>query len=169
MAQGYLAANRQHSAYSVQCDKRASVVVHRLAECAAVGSRLRTSQWLQERRNSGVLWQYGADLTPLMSRQSWTAKACGLSVTRSSGACDEYLSQRSSFTDLQDSSVCVLTKPWKLERKRAFDHLMVFRQHFKHSMPQFLGGLLVEFHKYDRAIQAPLARLNRKLHMLLHE
>ena len=71
--------------------------------------------------------------------------------------------QRLFLTDLYDASATVPEKPLILQKKTAYQHVVAFRQLMKHPRECGHTGLVLEFHKYDRAVKSSMEKLLRKL------
>ena len=91
-------------------------LVHRLADCERLWTVEHAIAFVRKRSTSPLLLQYGSDLTPLTTRQTYKQVADGCSVTRSGKASNEFLVQRLFLTDVHDESVTVLEKPWILRK-----------------------------------------------------
>ena len=97
-----------------------------------------------------------------MTRQTYRQISDGLSVTRSGRASHDFRVQRLFLTDLYDASVTVREKPLILQTKTACQHLVAFRQLMKHPRECGHTGLVLEFHRYDRAVKSSMEKPLRK-------
>lgn len=145
---------------SVVVDKRDLDKIHRATEVLREALRARILKSLRQNQDRPVLTQYGADCTPLLTKERYHQRLNGFSVVRGGHSAHEYLIQKLYFQALGDPPLALLEVPMPMASKTAFAHFGARRQLLK--SPRELGhrGLVVDFHKYDRAIQAPLARLH---------
>lgn len=152
---------RRFSRPSVACDKRDLDKLHRACEVLRAGLRLRAARLIRESHDRTLLVQYGSDCTPLLTKERFAEAVGELDVVRAGKACNEFLIQR-LFVEAGDKRCAVVEVPLPMASKSAFAHFAAARQLFK--LPREMGhrGLCVVFHKFDRAVQQPMARLFRK-------
>ena len=104
-----------YSRPSVVLDKRDVERMSRVAEAQRVFLQEHARRWLVDRQHDTILFQYGSDLTPVMTRDRHTHSVDELSIVRSGKASQEFLIQRLFMRDLQGSTVVRIERPLPMQ------------------------------------------------------
>ena len=164
---------KQYGRPTLVLDKRDMERVRRASVVITEFTNMKARRFVQQRTHDTLLVQYGSDLTPLSTRETWKHAAGLLVVRRSGRAAHEFLAQRCYVTDSAGKSVLVMEPPLIVERKTAFSHFVAMRQLFPTLRELNHQGVCVQFHKFDRAIMTVVRKLVLKWHVVytdhLHE
>ena len=154
---------------STCCHKRDLDKLHKACEVLRHGLRLQATRFIQAHRHGCLLLQYGSDCTPLVTKERFQAESMGLEVKRAGNAGHEFLIQRLFLEAGAGNGVVVIEVPIDMKSKSAFAHFGASRE-LLHT-PRELGhqGLVILFHKYDRALKSALSRLHRQMLVILDE
>lgn len=152
----------QFSKPSICVDKRDLDKIHRGCEVLRDGLRARVMKIFRLNRDRPLLVQYGSDCTPLLTKERYQHSVGGVSVVRGGHSSHEFLIQRTFIQALGERPVALVEVPIAMACKTAYAHLGAKRQLLKN--PREIGhrGLVVEFHKYDRALKSSLGRLHQQ-------
>lgn len=166
---GFLETVRKFAKPSTCLEKRDLEVVHRASEVIRLFTKENAKRFVERHTHKPLLVQYGSDVTPLITRETYRSDFEGFSVVRHGKGCHEFLVQRCFLTTLDDHFCGVLEEPLIMERKTGFYHFCAYRQLCK--TPRELGhqGLVLIFHKYDGALKKTIERLNAGWHKAFHD
>ena len=143
--------------------------VHRATEVLRQGLRQQFLGKLQTHQNRAVLLQYGSDCTPLTTKERFDHRIQEVSVTRSGHKSSEFLIQKLFLDTLDSPPLTIVEVPIPMASKTAYAHFGARRQLLKTGRELGHQGLLVEFHKYDRAIMSALKRLHEQFSIIIEE
>lgn len=151
---------RRFSRPSVCCEKRILEQVHRATEILRQAMREGARRFIGEHSRRPLLLQYGADLTPLVTRERFMQMVGDLSVVRAGHNAHELLIQRLFFQS-EGKRFVVVEVPIDMHEKTTLAHFGAARALLNSARELEQVCLCVTFHKYDGALQAPLARLHK--------
>ena len=147
--------------------------VHKLCEALKAYLVARGKALLASEPTRAVLFSYGSDATPLMTRKVFRQSHAGVTAARNLGKPEEFLIERGFIKlvtaggDVRMVSIC--RDPVSLaEGKTAWHMLMPMVRFFP--MVQKLGhrGIVVSHYVFDRCAWSSLSRLARQRHDLFH-
>ena len=147
---------------SVTCEKRDLEALHKACEILRHGFRQRVRRFCMLHQDRTLVFQYGSDCTPLLTKERFREVVGELDVSRAGHAGHEFLIQRLFVEAGPGNRIVAVEVPIPMRVKTAYAHFAAARAFSK--TPRELGhrGLCVVFHKYDRALQSALDRLHRQ-------
>ena len=154
---------------SACCDKRDLDKLHRSAHVLRHGLLARARRFVMANRDRCLVMQYGSDTTPLITKERYEHEVSDVKVVRGARSCNEFLIQRVFLEGQPGDSLAVVEAPIPMASKTAFAHFGAARALLKSPREWGHQGLLVEFHKYDRALKSACGRLHRQMHLALED
>lgn len=160
-----LEAIRRFSKPSTCLEKRDIDQVHKACHVLRDGLRQRALRYIMDNRDQTMLIQYGSDCTPLVTRERYQHEVLGVKVRRGGRCSQEFLVQRWFAETVSGSSIGLVEVPLPLVSKTAYVHFGAKRELLKSPRECGHQGLVIEFHKYDRAVKSALGRLHLQFSM----
>ena len=148
--------------------------VAKLVEVVKEYMRLKAKHFVAKCENRAILFSYGSDSTPLLTRASFSHVLDGKRVVRNAGKAEEFLIERgflrSTDSNGQPTMVCLGRDPLPLRDGKSAWHMFSALTRF-FPLVQTLGhrGIIVSHYVFDRAMWAPLTRLVQQRHALFHQ
>ena len=135
---------------------------------------LRAKKFVADCDGRAVLFSYGSDGTPLLTRANFTHVLDGKRVVRNAGKAEEFLIERAFLRSTDESGAPVMVSlgrdPALLGDGKSAWHMFTALTRF-FPLVQAIGhtGIVVTHYVFDRAIWSALTRLARQRHALYHK
>ena len=124
----FLGTVRKFAKPSICLEKRDLEHVHRASEIIRVFTAENAKRFIQRHADKTMLMQYGSDLTPLITRETYRSVSDDASVIRHGKGCHEFLIERLFLVTREGLSCAVLEDPLLLDHKTAYYHFCAYRK-----------------------------------------
>jgi hypothetical protein len=153
---------RAFSKPSICVDKGDLAEIHRCCEVLRSALKTRCIQHIAVHHTEPMLFVYGSDCTPISTSERFEVACNDVKIVRGGRASQEFLIQRLLVFTRGRAPFVVLEVPIPLSDKTAWTHFGCKRELMKSPREVGCKGLVVEFHKYDRAIKGAVGRLHEQ-------